>query len=219
MKVCKKCNIEKELNLFYKLKGGKFGVDSCCKDCRCKEGKEKYNIIDKNKIKEKNKDKWVKNKDKIKESNNIKSKEYYHKNKDIINKKNQDINVKERKKRYLKTYLKEKRKNDGVFRLIQSYRSRIYEIVKEKNLTKDETSIKWLGVNVDTFKNHIESQWVEGMSWDNYGNKKGQWSLDHIIPISSATNIDEVKKLNYYSNFQPLWWDENIKKSNKIIKN
>ena len=46
------------------------------------------------------------------------------------------------------------------------------------------------------------------MSWDNYGKYNGElnfgWDLDHIIPLSSANNIDELIKLNHYTNFQPL---------------
>ena len=50
------------------------------------------------------------------------------------------------------------------------------------------------------------------MSWEN----KGEWHLDHIIPISSATNEKEVYELNHYTNFQPLWSIDNLMKSNKF---
>ena len=50
------------------------------------------------------------------------------------------------------------------------------------------------------------------MSWDNHG----EWHLDHIIPMASATNEKEVIKLNHYTNFQPLWAEENLQKSDKI---
>ena len=53
------------------------------------------------------------------------------------------------------------------------------------------------------------------MTWNNYG----EWELDHIIPISSATTEEEVYKLNHYTNFQPLWMSENRKKGNKILEN
>jgi hypothetical protein len=46
------------------------------------------------------------------------------------------------------------------------------------------------------------------MTWDNYGKYNGElnygWEIDHIIPIASATTIDEVLKLNHYTNLQPL---------------
>lgn len=42
------------------------------------------------------------------------------------------------------------------------------------------------------------------------------WQLDHIVPISWAKSEKEVYELNKYTNFQPLEWNENIKKSNKF---
>ena len=50
-------------------------------------------------------------------------------------------------------------------------------------------------------------------SWDNYG----KWHIDHIIPLSSANNEDEVYKLCHHTNLQPLWAEDNLRKSNKII--
>ena len=51
------------------------------------------------------------------------------------------------------------------------------------------------------------------MSWDN----RIEWHLDHIIPISLATTEEEIIKLNHYTNFQPLWAEENIRKGNKVL--
>jgi hypothetical protein len=51
------------------------------------------------------------------------------------------------------------------------------------------------------------------MSWDNMG----KWHIDHIIPISSACGEVDLIKLNHYTNLQPLWEVDNLKKSNKII--
>ena len=53
------------------------------------------------------------------------------------------------------------------------------------------------------------------MSWDNYG--LHGWHIDHIIPISSAKTEEELYKLFYYTNLQPLWAIDNIKKGNKIL--
>ena len=66
-------------------------------------------------------------------------------------------------------------------------------------------------------KEYIENQWVDGMNWDTYGNKRGCWSIDHITPISSAQTEEEIYKLNHYTNLQPMWHIDNIKKSNKIF--
>ena len=51
------------------------------------------------------------------------------------------------------------------------------------------------------------------MSWDNYG----KWHIDHIIPLSSANSEDDIYKLCNYTNLQPLWAEDNLKKSNKKL--
>ena len=49
------------------------------------------------------------------------------------------------------------------------------------------------------------------MRWDNHG----EWHMDHIKPISLAKTENEILELNHYTNFQPLWANENLSKSNK----
>ena len=51
--------------------------------------------------------------------------------------------------------------------------------------------------------------------WDNYG--FNGWHIDHIIPLSSAKNIEEINKLCHYSNLQPLWAQENLSKGCKMV--
>ena len=53
------------------------------------------------------------------------------------------------------------------------------------------------------------------MSFKNYG----KWHIDHIIPCSKfdLTKRDEQLKAFHYTNLQPLWANENFKKSNKLI--
>jgi hypothetical protein len=63
-------------------------------------------------------------------------------------------------------------------------------------------------------KLHIEKQFKPGMNWLNHS--LHGWHIDHIIPMASATTEEEVIKLNHYTNLQPLWASENIKKSNKM---
>jgi hypothetical protein len=52
------------------------------------------------------------------------------------------------------------------------------------------------------------------MSWNNYG--KTGWHIDHIIPLSSANSEEEIIKLCHYTNLQPLWSEDNLKKSNRF---
>lgn len=56
------------------------------------------------------------------------------------------------------------------------------------------------------------------MNLEDYNMKKcSKWYIDHIIPLSSANNEDEVYKLCHHTNLQPLWDKDNLKKSNKIL--
>jgi hypothetical protein len=104
-----------------------------------------------------------------------------------------------------------RRKTDPLYALRNNISRRIRE-----NLTKgykSELTKNIIGCSIEELKSHLESKFTNGMSWENYGD----WHIDHIIPISIAKNDDEVYKLNHYTNFQPLWAEDNIKKSNKII--
>jgi len=60
---------------------------------------------------------------------------------------------------------------------------------------------------------HIEKQFKPGMNWNNWS--VHGWHLDHIVPLDSGKNQEEVEKLCHYTNLQPLWAEENLKKSNK----
>ena len=74
-----------------------------------------------------------------------------------------------------------------------------------------------IGCIPEYLKEHIENQFTDGMCWENYG--LYGWHIDHIIPLSSANTEDEIYKLCHYTNLQPLWAEENMKKSNKLILN
>ena len=56
-------------------------------------------------------------------------------------------------------------------------RHRVYAALKND---KEMSSTEYLGCNIETFKKHIEQQFTEGMSWENYG----EWHIDHKIPTA-----------------------------------
>lgn len=101
-----------------------------------------------------------------------------------------------------------RRKKDILFRLTHNLRTRLSKIVSGKY--KETSAIKDLGCTVLEFKIHLEKQFSNNMSWDNYG--INGWHIDHIIPLTAAKTQEELKQLNYYTNLQPLWATDNIRK-------
>ena len=102
--------------------------------------------------------------------------------------------------------------NDLLFSVKIKIRWCIKSAFKKNGYTKKSKTYDILGISYNEFKLYIESKFTEGMKWENHG----QWHLDHIIPVSSAKTEEEIIKLNHYTNFQPLWAEDNLKKGNKI---
>lgn len=139
-----------------------------------------------------------------------KRRKWYHENKD---------SRKESMRLYALSY-KERRKelhrerqiSDINYRLKRSLRSRLYNAIK--NNYKHTSAVKDLGCSIDFLKSHIEKMFSKDMSWDNYG----EWHIDHIVPISKfdLSKRSEQLKACHYTNLQPLWAEDNIKKSDSI---
>jgi hypothetical protein len=92
-------------------------------------------------------------------------------------------------------------------------RSRICNYLKKSNITKKNKTFEIVGCTPQSLKEHLETQFIDGMSWDN----RSEWHIDHIIPLSSAKTEEELYGLCHYTNLQPLWAEDNLKKSNKIL--
>lgn len=99
-------------------------------------------------------------------------------------------------------------------KLRMSLRNRVNKMLR--NGQKKGSAIKDLGCSVEELKIWLESQFKPGMTWENW--KLDGWHIDHIIPLSSfdLSNIEQFKKACHYTNLQPLWWYENLKKHARI---
>ena len=118
------------------------------------------------------------------------------------------------KKRY-NQYRKHRRNTDEKYLLQERLRARIRKSLICQNADKCLKSMELLGCDIETFKRHIENQFKNDMSWE-----KRNFVIDHIIPCASfdLTKIEEQKKCFHYTNQQPLTWEENAEKSDKILK-
>jgi len=111
-------------------------------------------------------------------------------------------------------YVSYRRATDFKFRLSKNLRKRLNAALKAKSWNKRNTLHTYLGCTLDELKDHLTKQFTDNMSWDNYG--LFGWHIDHIIPLSSANNEEELYKLCHYTNLQPLWREDNLKKSDGI---
>ena len=112
-----------------------------------------------------------------------------------------------------------RRKNKNRVREYSFHRKFSDQTIKEldRYIKKTEPIIKILGCSIEDFKKHIESKFVSGMNWENH-NAKG-WHIDHIRPCASFNliNPEHQRQCFHYTNLQPLWWNENIAKSDKWV--
>ena len=196
MKKCSKCSQVKPLSEFYAEKKQSDGKRSQCKTCTNITNK-KYHDKNKDKITEYHKKYYEENKTKLKNDR----RDYYKNNKDKVNKQHTQ-------------YIRDRRRNDPEFRLLGNIRARLYKSLK--GLTKSEASIQYIGCNLDTLKKHLESQFTEGMTWENYG----KWHVDHIKPLASfdftgAHKESQLKDAWHFTNLQPLWAKDNLIKGSK----
>jgi hypothetical protein len=104
-----------------------------------------------------------------------------------------------------------KKDTDPQYIIGKRLRTRIYLLLKDKR--KSAATMELLGCTLEFFINYIESQFQEGMSFDNYG--KDGWVLDHDRPCASfdLTDPEQQKQCFHYTNIKPLWAIDNMKKS------
>ena len=80
---------------------------------------------------------------------------------------------------------------------------------------KTDTTKRMLGYSAEQLRSHLESQFTKEMTWQNYGKKTGQWSIDHKRPISKFPISATIEEINALQNLQPLWHSENCRKRNR----
>jgi hypothetical protein len=200
-KVCSKCGIEKEVCEFYKNNKNPNLYRTHCKKCM-NENSAKYKFDNKEKLVEKSKEYVKRNSEVIKEKRKI----YLEKNPYLY--KNWLEKNKEHRHNYIKNY-----NSNPKIKVKNSLRTRINELMNKKY--DNPRTFDLVGCDFEFLLSYIEEKFVGGMNWDNYGYYG--WHIDHIIPLSSAKNEEEIRKLYHYTNLQPLWFKDNLKKSNNLL--
>lgn len=204
-RTCKKCGIEKPINEFYK--NGKFYRPSC-KECDKKQSAE-YKSKNLEKVRELNREYSRRNKKKREEY----AVDYYLLNRDKILTKQKEYWSKQENKERKALRKREQWQRDENLKISSNCRGRIYRALKGQR--KSKSTEKLVGCSFSELKIYLENKFLNGMTWNNYG----EWHIDHILPCASfdLSKKEEQEKCFHYTNLQPLWGVDNLIKSSKIL--
>ena len=217
----KKCKQPiKSISDFSKNKIRKDELQNWCNICL-----KIYRDKNKEKITKQKKKHYKENKDQISKQN----KKKYQENKEIILERNrkryQKIKVERIKQVTIYRIAHKENRNkqhnkryhsDDLYKIIHNLRRRIHMVLK--NNSKSKRTLELLGCTVEEVKQHLQSQFKSGMSWDNYG--VHGWHIDHKKPCAKFDLSDPKQQelCFHYTNLQPLWAIDNLKKGSSYAK-
>lgn len=137
---------------------------------------------------------------------------YYPKNRDRIAKRKKIFNSKPSNKKKRNKRKRERYASDMLFRLSVNLRRSLSQTMSRASASKNAHTIEYSCCSVAFLYAHLEKQFTDGMTWENYG----EWHIDHRRPSASfnLNNEDEIYMCQHYTNFQPMWARENIVKGN-----
>lgn len=109
-------------------------------------------------------------------------------------------------------YTQRRKKVDKAFVMQLTMRSNLRRTYQQIDIDKSSSNVSVLGFSAIELRNHIENNFLEGMSWDN----REEWHIDHIIPLSLAKTEEQGLLLNQLANLRPIWKKDNLSKSDSI---
>ena len=199
IKKCTQCKLVLSRSEFQK-KGSTDGLNSRCKACAHVYRKSYH---------EKNREKGI-----------SASNEWRRNNLDRVNELRRIRNKTPEHKLKNAKYMRDRRHSDPTFRLRMNFSNLISYSLKNYAVVSSKQGYSWetiLEYNLEDLIVHLEKQFQPGMNWENYG----RWHIDHIIPQSfyRFESIDDplFHKCWELNNLQPLWAEDNLKKSDRII--
>lgn len=145
------------------------------------------------------------------EASRARSRKYYYDNQDLVAAKSKTPEARAR----VAAYMQQRKRANPEFRLKCNLRVRLRSALKRQRGTTSLRTVQLIGCSVSFLVNHLERLFQSGMSWANYG----QWHVDHIQPCAKFNLLDpdQQKACFHYSNLQPLWAVDNLRKSAKTI--
>jgi hypothetical protein len=120
---------------------------------------------------------------------------------------------KAKRREYFNGWRADKMASDPRYRAIKSIRDRLYSCLRSCRQLKNNSTLKLIGCSKAELVAHLESQFLPGMSWENYSWET--WHIDHIRPIATFEDPQDPECW-HYSNLRPRWADENIAAGAKL---
>jgi len=206
-KYCKGCNQTKALTEFSKSGGRRDGLQTRCKVCR-KNTRQNYRKKENARARkhyQNNPEKRRASKRKYRKNNREKERASQRKR-----------NKRPETKKRVNARRRERRKTDPPFRILCNLRCRLWHALKGKN--KSARTMKLVGCSIPHLMDHLEKQFLPGMTWENYG---PVWHVDHMMPCDSfdLSDPEQQRRSFHYTNLQPLWGPENMSKGDTILYN
>lgn len=199
IKRCGVCGEEKDGSEFYRTAATKDGFSHRCKQCASLDQAE-----------------WRKNNPELAQARDRESWRKYQA-KYQRNYKRWAAENRTERNAYRRALHAEKMRTDEAYRWEYKIRNKVYLALR--GIRKSAPTERLIGCSFDQLKQHLESLWQPGMSWDNYGkHQEDSWEIDHRIPVSSFNLVDpeQQKQCFHFSNLQPLWRRDNRAKSKKL---
>lgn len=188
MKKCWRCQKEKELTEFHICRKNKDDRQDHCIEC--------------------DRDLYTARRKKDPEGIKEYQRKWYEKNKERERKKRREYNKSAKGKAAVKK-AQDKFRSTPENKLHGSVSARINKALK---IQKEAPVFTYLPYTKTELKEHLESLFVSGMSWDNYG----EWHIDHIVPHVKFPYISMEDECFLecwaLSNLQPLWGVDNLSK-------
>ena len=202
-KVCTCCNVEQPIDCFYKKPPAKkrtqtgHGRKAMCKDCYKRKATEWA---------QKNREKRLAIARRSAEKNREARKAYYDSDRA------KELAAKWRRANAV-DYMRRRRAADPVYAFTVKIRVMLMKALRKKGYTKRSKSQQIIGCTWGELVAHIESKFQPGMTWEN----RGEWHIDHITPLATAETEADIIRLNHYTNLQPLWAADNLRKGDRVL--
>lgn len=186
------------------------GFHNECKTCRAAEARRR-NSLNGETRRQKSRDYYATHK----EAESLRGKRKYQATKDKVLERS--AKRFQERKNHIRLQRRARLQNNPMLRLNRNV-GRVMNLCLHGN----KGGVSWkrlVGYTSDDLKRHLESLFVEGMSWANYGRSSGArrwWTVDHRRPINSFsitdTSCDDFRQCWDLNNLQPMWSIKNFGK-------